>query len=100
MVGDNGFLSTHCDNKLTSIHTNEMQGNEVEIFPNPASQQLNIKSKRFDFNEIFIVDVSGRVMKTTTNETNNINVTKLPSGIYFINLVSDTNTIVKKFVKE
>jgi hypothetical protein len=51
-------------------------------------------------NKIIIIDITGKIIMTTKGNTKTINVADLSDGIYFIILVSDENTITKKFVKQ
>jgi hypothetical protein len=70
------------------------------IYPNPTSFQLNIVNNMLLVNKIIIIDITGKIIMTTKGNTKTINVADLSDGIYFIILVSDENTITKKFVKQ
>ena len=82
--------------------------NEALIYPNPANNEITIESTtNLSTAKISIIDVSGRlVMNTNENITNitdtkiKINITSLTQGIYFLNIKSGTNTIVKRIVKK
>jgi PKD repeat protein len=69
------------------------------IYPNPTSSQLTIKTE-LEINEINIIEITGKVIKTIKQNTTSLNVADLPSGIYFIKLITNNNTITKKFVKQ
>jgi hypothetical protein len=88
---------------------NEIKNATMAIYPNPAKQSVVISSQSL-VNTIEITDVLGRVMlrneasKTISNNQSsitNIEVSELPSGIYFIK-ATDTkgNTMNGKFIKE
>jgi hypothetical protein len=72
---------------------------EVQIYPNPTSHQLTIATD-LAINEISIIDITGKTVKTIKENTNTINVADLPTGIYFIQFITDEKTITKKLVKQ
>ena len=74
--------------------------NNLKIYPNPTSQELTIGNNKLIINEITIIDITGKNIKTIKQNTNTINVADLPSGIYFIRLITDYETITKKLVKQ
>jgi hypothetical protein len=79
---------------------NDNINTEVNIFPNPASNVVNVQSNIFG--NIFVLDMSGKVVYTgiVKNEQNQVNIEGLNKGVYFIKIVSDKNTVVKKFIKK
>ncbi|RLD46802.1 MAG: hypothetical protein DRI94_14465 [Bacteroidetes bacterium] len=76
------------DNNSSSI--NKITDNKLFIYPNPTSKILNIKNNT---NEIFVYNISGKLMIKTYN--NKINVSDWKNGVYIIR----TKKFVKKFVK-
>lgn len=84
----------------TSISANGSLAKELSIYPNPTSHQLTIINNSLVINEINIIDLTGKMIKTTKQNTNTINVADLPSGIYFIELITNNKIITKKFVKQ
>ncbi len=69
-----------------------------EIYPNPTSQYLHIKTQADDYN-YGIYNSIGQKIETTKTE-NNINVSNLTSGIYFIKIETETGSVTKKFIKQ
>lgn len=72
-----------------------------DIFPNPANDFINISfTQNFNFNyTINISDNSGRVIKSYTLNSNheNIDISELSAGSYFIVLNSENITFVRQF---
>lgn len=69
---------------------------EVQLFPNPASTQLNIISKE-DFDQVLIYDYTGKkLLKKSRRST--LNVAALPVGVYFLTLEKDGKTIYSQEV--
>ena len=72
---------------------------KIKIYPNPTSNQLLIDTE-LDIREIEIIDITGKIIMTTKENTTTINVVNLTTGIYFIKLITDEKTITKKFVNQ
>jgi hypothetical protein len=76
----------------------------MELFPNPATQQINIRFSILDLrSSILIYDIWGRKMDEITIPKNQqetqIDVSAFPPGIYIAVLKSEQNTVDrKKFV--
>ena len=71
--------------------------------PNPTSEQLTIDNGQLTMNTITIHDVLGRtilLIKDNDKRIIALNVSKLPSGVYFLTVRSEKFTATKKFVKE
>lgn len=72
--------------------------NTVELFPNPATDILSIKtSVKIEEAEIF--DISGKKVNVTLNR-NTVDVRSLPSGSYMIRIKTETGVITKQFIKK
>lgn len=85
---------------LTVTDVNEDSGiTEVSIHPNPVTEILHIKSNT-EFTQYKIIDVSGRVVKEVTNPNSEIDVSGLPKGVYYLELLSKDGAVVRRFLKE
>ena len=74
------------------------KNNQFILYPNPANDFIELKTN-FNYTSITIVDITGKAIKQVQSQTR-IDVSSLSKGIYFIQLIGEENTIVKKFVKE
>lgn len=82
-----------------TVGINEIEKEDIKIFPNPASDILNIDSKH-EINSIRIFNSNGKLCLNQNNGNIEIvNISELSSGIYFIEL--STKDFVKKlkFIK-
>lgn len=71
----------------------------LRLFPNPANTVLNIDTPS-DVNSIAIVDINGRVLfKRKDTGQNQIDISHLPDGMYFIVVKTNREWIRKKFIK-
>ncbi len=81
---------------------------ELNIYPNPAYNELNIGTSNFIGDKIIfqLSDITGRILseKTLDNCLGKIDtkfdITNFSSGIYFVNVISDNQKITSKFVKQ
>ncbi len=85
--------STSCTN---SIH-NESR-NKILMNPNPAQTILYIKSDS-PIEKIQIYNTQGMTVHHGIYH-NNLDISKLPSGIYLVKIITENNTTIQKLVKE
>ncbi len=97
------FNSYNCD--LSSIGELKNDKEHFSVYPNPASQELIIYSHLLLLKTIVMCDLLGEVVfaqnSLPTSHSHSINISNLPSGIYFIKII-DSNGFeeTKKFVKK
>jgi hypothetical protein len=80
--------------------------NEVEnafglnVYPNPASDVINVTLNKEVTATINVVDVTGKVVKTSTinGTTTSINTAGLSSGVYYVNITDGTSVSTEKVV--
>ncbi|MCK9255339.1 MAG: DUF2817 domain-containing protein [Bacteroidales bacterium] len=75
--------------------------NNIEIFPNPSSQFLNIKSDKI-ISKLEILSIESKLIKTfeNINSTNTlIDIEDLKKSYYFIKIYIEDKSITKTFVK-
>ncbi len=83
---------------LTSIQNTDIT--EVNIYPNPAKDQIHISGLENDKVNIIITDLSGkRLVNSKININNKIDISNLPPGVYFMIVNVPEKRIIRKFVK-
>lgn len=104
--GDEILIATGGYNMANSVFvTGETVGisnvNNVnlEIYPNPVKDILQIENNKLQINKVEIIDLTGKVIYQFNNMKNQINVSDLSQGIYFVKLETDKGIVTKKFVK-
>jgi hypothetical protein len=73
----------------------------INVFPNPATNYVQIQSPKLAIENIIITDGIGRtVLQNTPTDKRNIqlNVSELPQGVYHIQLQTEKGTVVKQLV--
>ena len=71
---------------------------DFSVFPNPATERLNISCNEA-VREINVIDVTGRTVMTL-GATNSVNVSSLASGVYMVRVATENGIGMQKFVKE
>ncbi len=105
--GLSGSYNVICS--ITNLFDNYVY-HQINIFPNPANNQITLKFKYFDtFKEencmMEIIDINGRKIFETPsslhlNAEQTIDVSDLNSGMYFLRLSTHDFLINQKFIKE
>lgn len=74
--------------------------NNISIFPNPASDILNIDNKTNEqITAISIYSVKGDLVKEIKSNNNSISVSELHNGVYFVKIEMNKNVLNYKFIK-
>ena len=75
--------------------------NHIQVYPNPATDQLNIFSTQAAIEDISIVDITGQqVIHQNTQVSNTaINISGLSAGVYIVKLKTATGEYRSRFVK-
>ena len=92
-------LSTFGVNVLTIVSSNkEYLEQEVNIFPNPAGDYINIETS-LNIERISIYNVNGVLIKSISSYSNYIDVIDLAKGRYLLRIDTKDGVVVKDFVK-
>lgn len=70
--------------------------NRINIYPNPASRQLQVEGINGNYNQIRLFSMSGRLLKTIKVKDRNsvvLNCDDVPSGTYIVNLLNTKNKL-------
>ncbi len=73
----------------------------LTLYPNPAQNSLNIKmNSEITISSISLYNSIGQLVLITTNPSENIDVSNLKTGSYFIKVISDRGISTTQFIKE
>ncbi|MCG8701151.1 MAG: Ig-like domain-containing protein, partial [Bacteroidales bacterium] len=73
--------------------------NQLNVYPNPASSELNIELDDYDGHiQVEIHDLSGRVMMPNIELQNgsSLDVSDLPEGMYYLNMIINKQLVTRK----
>jgi ligand-binding sensor domain-containing protein len=84
--------------RSTVASDDQVQTKELEFNPNPVQTNINFETEISSYK---IFDLNGNAIQENAKHTSNsIDVSKLLTGMYFIQINSGTGTQTKKFIKE
>jgi hypothetical protein len=89
-IGNVGIASTTLSNQIT-------------VYPNPTMGELRIESLELSVKNVEIFDTFGRkILSHTENRLpqTTLDISHLPSGIYFLKIHTEKGLINKKVVKQ
>lgn len=95
----NTIVSSNCTGLSLSTENEVFSENRISLFPNPTSDILNIESESV-IDSISVSDINGRFVAANFFDTNKVDVQNLQSGIYFLQIVSNSKINTIKFIKE
>ena len=90
------------------LENSDFSNNNIQLFPNPVSDTLNIilnNNKHFEIKNIVVYDTTGKEItvsvKSKTSNSISVDVSGVATGIYFCKLYSPNGLLgIKKFVKQ
>jgi hypothetical protein len=91
-----------CVTTVSGMESISTENNEITIYPNPASNQLNIELKNYKYKKLTITDMLGKtIMAQDMNSLEeSVSVAELVPGVYFVLLTDElNNTEAIRFVK-
>ncbi|MCC7333329.1 MAG: DUF4465 domain-containing protein [Flavobacteriales bacterium] len=86
----------------TPVSVAEIDENRFELFPNPASDNVYLKSKDL-INRIQILDLSGRIVKAINNVNSKefkLSLSGLNSGVYSIQTETNEKKTTQRLIKQ
>jgi hypothetical protein len=82
----------------SNVAVEDHQEHNFDVYPNPASEVLNVKSTDGSFT-YRLLDLTGRQIRTGAADGRAaINVSSLPAGVYMLQLNSESKTITQKVI--
>lgn len=72
---------------------------QITIYPNPATNKLNIRSYK-SLEQIEIYNFSGQLVKSIQNAVTSVNISDLENGFYLLRLTSSDSVQSFKFLKQ
>ena len=89
--------------RIISSTDNDITNNIViNCFPNPTSDQVTITGIPAS-SQILLADIGGRIIKNISNYSQSqidFSLADYESGIYFVTIINDKNSVTKKIIKQ
>src|SRR5690554_344094 len=97
-------INLSAQNFTPTVSINEFVSEKFNIFPNPATDLVTItNSENIGIKEIAVYDLNGKIVKSQKFKRENkakLDIEELNSGTYFLHIVTDEGTGIKKLVKK
>jgi hypothetical protein len=99
IAGEN-FILKMTDDPTTSVAVESIKKPTV-IYPNPGNQTIRLSNIHNEVSKIEIQNLTGRTVKTILGNFNEIPISELSNGMYFVKIFSQNGNVdVVKFIKE
>lgn len=103
----NIYIGAPSDNLIVA-GIDETAFTAVNLYPNPADEELNISFQAINNEKmtILLTDLTGKIIQTNTIQANEgenlvlLNTSDFAKGVYFVNLLSGTKRTTLQFVKK
>ncbi|KJD31126.1 hypothetical protein PK35_16345 [Tamlana nanhaiensis] len=93
-----GFTYNNLTSALVLKTHNLLNDNNVQLYPNPANQELHIQTRGFiRLTKVEVYDISAKKLKVSV-DNNTINTSQLSEGYYLIKLYSKKNNVNKRIL--
>lgn len=96
-----GFIVNSSCNSVTGF-TDQAKDKNIAVFPNPTSDVLYVDASFLASKAaIQLIDIMGNIIlsKTIASTKEELNITSLSKGVYFLIINSDNQTSIKKIIK-
>src|SRR5574343_202040 len=88
-------------NSNCALNSENFKNNELKIYPNPFNDYLKLSTEtNLNIERITIYNSLGQIVNTNTSNYDYIDVSKLKTGYYFIEIVSDEGKKIEKIIKQ
>ncbi|HLG36320.1 MAG TPA: T9SS type A sorting domain-containing protein [Bacteroidia bacterium] len=105
-VGYSGIIFKNSNLYYDGINEIYNNGNNISLFPNPATTEIKIENVKSKIESVEVYDVMGKEIKylipnpsPSGEGSASIDVSELAAGIYFVKVFDGERSVVKRFVK-
>ncbi|MCF8274914.1 MAG: T9SS type A sorting domain-containing protein [Flavobacteriaceae bacterium] len=84
----------------TTLSDNDVVLKDFKMYPNPVEDVLHFSLKNNTIEQLKLVDVQGRVILEVSNNMEQLDVSKIPTGLYLFQIKTVNGSISKKIIKK
>lgn len=81
------------------LSVKDLQNLAITVYPNPTSNTLSFSDTSLENSAVTLLDVNGKTIAKKVITNAKVDVSALPSGVYFVQLTSEAKTSNIKFIK-
>jgi hypothetical protein len=89
-------ISLRWDPNLIAVKKMKSDAGDFLVYPNPGSGYFKVTGNKISY--LTVSDLTGKVILTSL--TSEIDLSHEPSGIYFLTIKTETESVVKKLIKQ
>jgi hypothetical protein len=78
----------------------ENQLTNLAVYPNPATDFVNIQQSEVALQKIEIYSMNGQLIRSENNNLEKINISRLKSGMYIMKLYAENTSKTIKLLRE
>ena len=87
-----------------TLSNQTFQLDKIVIYPNPSNGIFTIYTNNAPLDQIEIIDLTGKIIKQQknikmNNNSTNLDLSEVATGIYFVKIVSNNQTTIKRIIK-
>jgi photosystem II stability/assembly factor-like uncharacterized protein len=71
---------------------------KINLYPNPTTDFIGVYTDE-QVDKIELFDANGKLVKSVYDQTKNINIGALPTGVYFVNITTGAEVSVQRVLK-
>lgn len=98
-----GFIIDDLSVKYKNLSINNAKiENDIEVYPNPTNDIINISTPNENINQINVYDMLGSLLKSQkgNSDKEQVSIQELPNAIYLLEVKTDKGNKTVKIVKE
>jgi photosystem II stability/assembly factor-like uncharacterized protein len=97
------ILKTLTGGGIVGINNISATSNSLKIYPNPSCEMITVENAEIPYiGKLYILNIDGQTLikQSITEQSTQIYIGNLPSGIYFVRLTNKKTVQMGKFLKE
>ena len=98
VTNENGDVAQYGSERLLS--TTNFVATNLRVYPNPATEILFITSETDLIEKIAVYSINGKLVLSEKENVNQLDVSSLSNGLYFVEITSENGTAIQKFIKQ
>ena len=92
------YLATYTD-VTTGLQTQPISEMGIQIYPNPASSQVNIELFGYSNAQYMLFNTMGQlILNQRIHKSTKLDISTIPSGMYYLRVADDINSITKSLI--
>lgn len=84
---------------MSNLATTDFEKENRTVYPNPAKDKIYFKNFK-NISKINIYDLSGKLIKSENSKSNSLDISKLKSGNYIIEIINEGKAFTTKITKD